>query len=50
MSQKVKEKIEKALLEGQKRREEMANGFKCPLRCWDIFAMLREDYKKKDLK
>jgi hypothetical protein len=50
MSQKIKEKIEKAISEGQKRREEMTTSFKCPLRCWDIFALLKDAHKKEHLK
>jgi hypothetical protein len=28
----------------------MTTSFKCPLRCWDIFALLKDAHKKEHLK
>jgi hypothetical protein len=45
MSKKVKEKVALAMDSHQKNKKEQA--YKCPLRCWDIFVMLKEEIKQK---
>ncbi|MDX2302042.1 MAG: hypothetical protein NW226_04540 [Microscillaceae bacterium] len=47
MDKLVKEKIKKAIDQSEQKKLKNHTEFICPLRSWDIFAMLKEDYKNK---
>lgn len=47
MNQKIKEKVAKAVNGTETRKDEPFQQVRCPLKCWDIFVMLKEDYKSK---
>lgn len=46
MSKKIHSKVEKAMKATQSIKPDPAQN-KCPLRCWDVFAMLRHSQRDK---
>ena len=47
MDKQIKDKIKKAVEHSAERKHKAHTEFICPLRSWDIFALLKEDYKQK---
>ncbi|NJO01520.1 MAG: hypothetical protein HC880_07380 [Bacteroidia bacterium] len=45
MNDKIKQKVEKAIDSAKDRKKEPFEAVKCPLRCWDVFAMMRHEFQ-----
>ncbi len=44
MSDKIKKKVENAIKAAEYKKIDQSSLTKCPLRCWDIFAMNKGNY------